>query len=224
MKRNPKSNRALRLDNFLVLDPDSEDAVELLDSLDKAGKLPPTVTYKTWRGFPQRIYMKVEGLSPFKIISNGIELEVRTGNGQYVLIPPSRVKNSQYQFEPNLSPAEAKVAELPIGTLQELQGMVKKVEKETDEAKAVGGQPQDLNKLKIPIWAKNLIEKGGLGGHPSRSERDHAVIGALKKVGCNLDTIEAIFANYSHWRQVRGKRRSCQDLSCQELPKSQGKT
>ena len=52
-----------------------------------------------------------------------------------------------------------------------------------------------MNKLKIPTWAKNLIEKGGLGGHPSRSERDHAVIGALKKAGCNLDTIETIFAN-----------------------------
>ena len=106
MRRNPKSNRALRLDNFLVLDPDSEAAVALLDSMDKAGKLPPTVTYKTWRGFPQRIYKRIEGLSPFKIISNGIELEVRTGNGQYVIIPPSKVKNSQYQFEPGFSPAE----------------------------------------------------------------------------------------------------------------------
>ena len=53
--------------------------------------------------------------------------------------------------------------------------------------------PRTLMALNIPAWAKTLILTGAKEGYPSRSERDHAVIGELLRVGCNLDTIEEIF-------------------------------
>lgn len=58
---------------------------------------------------------------------------------------------------------------------------------------STGPQITDLEALNIPAWAKTLILTGVKEGYPSRSERDHAVIGELLRAGCNLDTIEAIF-------------------------------
>lgn len=65
-------------------------------------------------------------------------------------------------------------------------------------SKLASNSPQnmDLVALNIPAWTKTLILTGAREGYPSRSERDHAVIGELCREGCNLDTIEAIFQNY----------------------------
>jgi hypothetical protein len=57
-----------------------------------------------------------------------------------------------------------------------------------------GPQTTNVDELNLPAWAKGLIRSGDASGYENdRSKRDHAVIGALKRAGCNLDTVEAIF-------------------------------
>jgi hypothetical protein len=68
-----------------------------------------------------------------------------------------------------------------------------------------GPQPQKLEVLNIPAWAKTLILTGAREGYPSRSERDHAVIRELFRAGCNLDTIEAIFQTHPVGEKYREK-------------------
>jgi hypothetical protein len=117
------ANPALRLDHFLALDPDSREAIDYLASLETDGKLPPTVTWHTWRDHPIRLYNRPEALQPLKINRNGLVLELRTGEGQYVLIPPSRVNTGNYRFAPHLSPDDVEVALLPPDTLSLLQSL-----------------------------------------------------------------------------------------------------
>ena len=66
---------------------------------------------------------------------------------------------------------------------------------ETGQEAPPQDEPQTTNvdELNVPAWVKGLIRSGDASGYKSRSERDHAVIGKLKRAGCNLDTIEAIF-------------------------------
>jgi putative DNA primase/helicase len=60
-----------------------------------------------------------------------------------------------------------------------------------------GPQTTNVDELNVPAWVKGLIRTGDASGYDNdRSRRDHAVIGALKRVGCNLDTIEAIFRKH----------------------------
>lgn len=66
-------------------------------------------------------------------------------------------------------------------------------------------QTTDLEDLRIPAWTKTLILTGVKDGYPSRSERDHAVIGELFRVGCNLDTIEAIYQAHPVGEKYREK-------------------
>jgi hypothetical protein len=57
-----------------------------------------------------------------------------------------------------------------------------------------GPQTTIIDELDVPAWVKGLIRTGDASEYDNdRSKRDHAVIGALKRAGCNLDTIEAIF-------------------------------
>ena len=69
-----------------------------------------------------------------------------------------------------------------------------------------GPQTTDIDELKVPGWVKGLIRTGDATGYKKdRSERDHAVIGALKRAGCNLDTIEAIFREHPIGDKYREK-------------------
>jgi hypothetical protein len=71
-----------------------------------------------------------------------------------------------------------------------------------------GPQPPDLEALNIPAWAKTLILTGATEGYPSRSERDHAVIGELLRTGCNLEIVEAIYQAYPVGEKYREKGRN----------------
>ena len=60
-----------------------------------------------------------------------------------------------------------------------------------------GPQTTNIDELNVAAWVKGLIRSGDASGYDNdRSRRDHAVIGALKRAGCNLDTIEAIFQEH----------------------------
>ena len=108
------SNSALRLDHYLALDPDDEMASKFLTGLEKEGKLPPTISWSTWRNRTIRLYRRPNGLQPVKPPAGSpMMLEVRTGPGMYVIIPPSQVNGRPYQWSPHLSPMDLEPAELP---------------------------------------------------------------------------------------------------------------
>jgi hypothetical protein len=78
--------------------------------------------------------------------------------------------------------------------------------KEKEPERASGGaEPQEIEALNIPGWTKTLILTGAEEGYPSRSERDHAVIGELVRAGCTLDSIEAISQSYPVGDKYREK-------------------
>jgi hypothetical protein len=118
-KKFAHSNKGLRLDNYLALDPDDKPAAEILDGLDKKGDLPPTVSWLTWRGMKVRVYQRPNGLQPVKPTQSP-KLEIRTGMGQYVLVPPSIYKGKLYEWVKHQGPDDMEVAVLPHDTLSRL--------------------------------------------------------------------------------------------------------
>lgn len=96
-KKFAHSNKGLRLDSYLVLDPDDKPAADILDRMDQKGELPPTVSWLTWRGMKIRVYQRPPGLQPVKPMQSP-KLELRTGMGQYVLVPPSIFRDKPYQW------------------------------------------------------------------------------------------------------------------------------
>ena len=120
----PHSNKGLRLDNYLALDPDDKAAADILDDLDQKGDLPPTVSWLTWRGMKIRVYHRPEGLEPVKPTKSP-KLELRTGMGQYVLMPPSIYKDKPYQWVKHQSPDDMEVADLPPDILNRLLSIIK---------------------------------------------------------------------------------------------------
>jgi hypothetical protein len=122
LERNPQCNRGMRLDHYLVLDPDNQEAIEYLDRLEQESLLPITWTWITWRGRKARVYSRQEGLQYFQIKEkDGINLEIRTGSGHYCVTPDSRVNDGTYKWAPGLSPADVSLADLPEATLELLK-------------------------------------------------------------------------------------------------------
>ncbi len=119
LKAYPDANKGLRLDNYLALDPDDKAASEILDNLEREGKLPPTVAWRTWRGMIIRLYQAHNGQGPVKPVKSP-KLEIRTGAGQYVLIPPSTIKAGRYIYLPEQDPDSLEVAALPADTIHML--------------------------------------------------------------------------------------------------------
>ena len=67
-------------------------------------------------------------------------------------------------------------------------------------------QTTSIDELNLPAWVKGLIRSGDPSGYDNdRSKRDHAVIGALKRAGCNLDTIETIYREHPIGDKYREK-------------------
>jgi hypothetical protein len=115
---NAGCNLALRLDNYLALDPDNLEAAAYLEQLEQEGFLSATWTWATWRKMKIRLYQRPEGLSPMKVKKDGMKLEVRTGSGQYCLIPHSGVNGKHYEWLPGPSPDDICITDLPTATLQ----------------------------------------------------------------------------------------------------------
>jgi len=110
-------NVALRLDNYVTLDPDSEAAEEFLMSLHRAGVLPLTVTWRTaGRGLTAWLYRPPNGqeIKGIREDSNDLKLGIRTGKKQCCTIPPSTFKDRRYEW---IVGPEHGVAELPPSAL-----------------------------------------------------------------------------------------------------------
>ena len=120
----PGSNIGLRLDKYLALDPDDTPAAEILDGLEKEGKLPPTVAWRTWRGMIVRLYQRREGLEPVKPRQSP-KLEFRTGPGQYVLVPPSQINMKNYHWLDGQDPDSIEVSILPEESFNYLFNLLK---------------------------------------------------------------------------------------------------
>jgi hypothetical protein len=76
-----------------------------------------------------------------------------------------------------------------------------------------GPQTTNIEELNIAAWVRGLIRTGDETGYDNdRSKRDHAVIGALKRAGCDLDSIEAIYQEYPigdrYWEEEQKQRGS----------------
>lgn len=92
------------------------------------------------------------------------------------------------------------------GDFAEYKALAQTPPKKVDGAASTAPQTTDLEALKVPKWVKGLILSGDSNGYNNdRSERDHAVIGALVRAGCNLDTIEAIYQDYPVGDKYREK-------------------
>ena len=69
-----------------------------------------------------------------------------------------------------------------------------------------GPQTTNIEELEVASWVKDIILSGDASEYDNdRSRRDHAVIGALKQAGYNLDTIEAIFREHPIGDKYREK-------------------
>jgi len=86
-KKFAHSNKGLRLDSYLVLDPDDKPAADILDRMDQKGELPPRY-HGSLGGDEDSGLPAPPGLQPVKPMQSP-KLELRTGMGQYVLVPPA---------------------------------------------------------------------------------------------------------------------------------------
>jgi len=119
--RFPGANPGLRLDHYLILDPDDDAAQRFLDDLEFQGLLPPTVAWRTWRGMTVRLFKSRNGMGPVKPPRGAsMMLEIRTGAGQYVLIPPAQVNGRLYSWLPDQDPQSLEPAELPQEALNRI--------------------------------------------------------------------------------------------------------
>jgi len=128
----PGCNVGLRLDSYLALDPDSEDAEAFLGQLERNGKLPPTVAWRSASGRVTRLYKPPAGVivKPIGPSSNVFSLELRIGKGNQCLIPPSEAENKQKPGELRRykwvnDPWTTAVAVLPRETLEIIRGLPK---------------------------------------------------------------------------------------------------
>lgn len=156
----PAGNKGLRLDNYLALDPDDKPAADLLDDLDKEGRLPPTVAWFTWRGMKIRIYQRPRGLEPIKPTQSP-KLEIRTGMGQYVLMPPSVYKDKRYEWVKHQTPDDMDPAILPHDTLEHLVGIIRRSSAKASDSNAFNYNINCKEHARwMELWAG--AEAGGL--------------------------------------------------------------
>lgn len=155
-KKQGTLNTALRLDHYLALDPDDDAAIAYCNELDSRGLLPPTVCWETWRGRTVRLYRaESDALRRAKPVK-GMLLEVRCGQGQYVIVPPSKV-TAMFSYKWINDPMKHEVAVLPDVVLQEIYTKLG----QSSSGSITDGTPEDdgVNTQVSELW-KGLT-KGG---------------------------------------------------------------
>jgi hypothetical protein len=110
-------NFALRLDNYVSIDPDTPEAQKIVDQWDADGLLPATVCWRTARGIVRRLFKPIPGTKRMEI--PGIKLDLRHGNQFCDIIPPSYVVDESkgikgtYEWVAGHDPGSIEVAPLP---------------------------------------------------------------------------------------------------------------
>jgi hypothetical protein len=185
--KHPACNLGLRLDGFAAIDPDSQEAADFLDKLEKKGQfLPKTVSWKSASGRITRLYRIPPGMTvkPIPPESNSLYLELRTGRGHQCLIPPSVVidkEGQERQYKWVNPPWDTDVAELPRGTLEAIQALVRPPAK-TPTRKGKQGK---AGKQAPIIAAPGSVCKPGRNSFLFRQGR------ALRGKGADYEEIEA---------------------------------
>ena len=113
--QNNGGNVGVRLDRYAVLDPDEIAAESLLNGWEQKGKLPPTIAWKTARGYTKRLYLRP---NPWPFDSGAVtladmKLELRSGSGHQDVIPPSVIDGVAYRWLPDQDPESIEPAPLP---------------------------------------------------------------------------------------------------------------
>jgi hypothetical protein len=101
IEKNNGGNVGVRLDHYAVIDPDEPAAEMFVGEWEKRGILPPTVSWKTARGFTKRLYKRPSNW-PFEsntINVQNMKLQLRSGPGVQDVIPPSYVIDKIKKFE-----------------------------------------------------------------------------------------------------------------------------
>ncbi len=118
-----ENNVALRLDNYVMVDADSSELADWFAAFCAEHALPPYVRVNTPRGV--HFYWRLAGAgSTFPSFSLDCPLEgdlrVKSGPGQYALVPPSKTEHGEYRWEGESRPSAAPYAS--AGTLVVLEG------------------------------------------------------------------------------------------------------
>ncbi len=199
----------------------------------KAFPLPPSILIHSGGGFqPYWLLKEPVGLengnyAQVETIMKGLTLALGGDTGTQDVSRILRLPGTfNMKLAGNPRPVEIEWCEPDrLYSLADFAGYKAQARTQTCKEKGRGGasaspQPPEINDLTVPAWAKTLILTGAKEGYPSRSERDHAVIGELFRAGCDLDNIEAIFQTYcvgEKYREKGGNGRTYLQISIDKI-------
>jgi hypothetical protein len=214
------TNRGLRLDEYLALDPDDQAAEDICSRLELEGKLPPTVAWRTWRNRIVRIYQR----PPAKLLNAPIKptispmLELRIGSGQYCIIPPSIVtdpelrKTGKYQWLEGQSPDDIKPAEMPEETLEYLIQTLKKssqTEKKTEESRRPSNLNFDKGNRDNSLYSVALsLRKGGM----QQADIEKTILHIAGSCNPPMPEKEALKKVFAAFKDTPGERNLAQEV------------
>jgi hypothetical protein len=192
-KAPPEANIGLPLGDYLVIDPDNDLAVAVVEQMAKEGKLPPTLSFTTWRGIQKRIYRKSPHL-PQLVQSdrktNPIHMELRTGSGHQEVLPGSIVKGKPYTWVPGHGPGEIQAADLPLETLQELLALIQP-----------NGNEDGQITRKITDYAEILSTP--MADHDGRDDTATKLVGHWLAIGVPEEEILSLLKNWNSQNKDR---------------------
>jgi hypothetical protein len=218
VRENNGGNIGLRLDLYMVLDPDCPEAEKFVNELDANGEIPTTITYQTASGHTCRIYTPPPGRNHKSLkIKNGMDLELRTGSGMQCVIPPSYLSESKtgkpgkYQWIPGHSPDDIEPAEFPLELYERLQAMGKAGQTPPAPDTQGTGKPARLNFAEghrdISIYTVALaLRKSGM------SEADILAAVEAIAVGCGFSAKEAAAKVKSAMKETPAERHLAQEI------------
>jgi hypothetical protein len=112
-----KDHVLVSLHDYLVLDPKNQRAKDLLDRLEVDGVLPLTISWWGEAGKKLRLYQLdplAFGMPSFTVRAKDLHFEVKTGLGEFHLIPEFRDEEDRGRWLPQYSPLDLEPVMLPL--------------------------------------------------------------------------------------------------------------